>query len=226
MSKFIIHLDIQKTDACVPTDSAWDTIVDTTIGPCSGQDAIQAKDTIRALMEQFIRQPQTKEPQQTPEADHAARSQEAPAPATVVANLPPFDHVDDGDTPEPPPATAESGDDRVSDPQEEAPTVKPYYMDPAEDRPGVTGPLQIYCDECEAVFFLWAKELTTEVTCRCGHTIELTKGLAKFHYTCPCCERRRTGYTNIVDPSFETKCGCGNQIVLNWDKKRREYRDD
>ena len=58
-----------------------------------------------------------------------------------------------------------------------------------------------------------------------GHHIDLTIPLARYHFTCPYCEKKTFGRTNPEDPNITIRCKCGGSIDLCWVPKAKEYRN-
>ena len=58
-----------------------------------------------------------------------------------------------------------------------------------------------------------------------GHHIDLTIPLARYHFTCPYCEKKTFGRTNLEDPNITIRCKCGGSIDLCWVPKAKEYRN-
>lgn len=85
--------------------------------------------------------------------------------------------------------------------------------------------LRLRCKECGNTFGIFLREYQTEVLCRCGHSIDLTAPLAKYHFTCPYCEREKFGKTNLEDPEITVRCNCGGDVDLRWNPKAREYQN-
>ena len=70
------------------------------------------------------------------------------------------------------------------------------------------------------------KERQSEIVCRtCGHHTDLTVPLAKFHFTCPHCEKESWGLTNAEEPDIAVLCKCGQFVNLRWVPKAKEYRN-
>ena len=98
---------------------------------------------------------------------------------------------------------------------------------PRPDKPleGVRGLLHLRCEECGKPFTTFLKMKQQEIACRCGHVTDLTKPLARFHYTCPYCEMERWGWTNLEDTNISVKCKCGGMVDMQWVPKAKEYRN-
>ena len=109
---------------------------------------------------------------------------------------------------------------------ERKPTPAPVPP-PKPDRPleGVRGMIHLRCEGCGKTLATSLKMKQQEITCRCGHTIDLTKPLARFRYTCPYCEMERWGLTNLEDSNICIKCKCGGTVDLQWESKAKEYRN-
>lgn len=89
---------------------------------------------------------------------------------------------------------------------------------------GAKGIVILYCESCGNSFATFLKERKQQFVCRCGGHIDLTRPMARFRYSCPCCEKKTWGSTNVEEPSIETKCLCGNPVVLAWNPRSKEYR--
>ena len=95
----------------------------------------------------------------------------------------------------------------------------------SDKRPeGARGLLRLYCRECGNTFGTFLKELQSEITCRCGHHIDLTVPLARYRFTCPHCGKESWGKTNLEDPELTARCICGEDVVMRWNSKEREYQ--
>lgn len=90
-------------------------------------------------------------------------------------------------------------------------------------RKAIKGAIFLHCPECGRSFGTFIKDPTDAVECRCGHSIPLDN-VARYAYDCPCCERRRFGWTNLEDPEIVQKCVCGNEVALTWNKSAKEYQ--
>lgn len=89
---------------------------------------------------------------------------------------------------------------------------------------GAKGLVILHCKTCGNIFGAFLKESKQEFICKCGGRIDLTRPMARFRYTCPCCEKKTFGTTNVEEPSFEARCRCGNSVMLTWVSKDKEYR--
>lgn len=118
-------------------------------------------------------------------------------------------------------------------PEQPAEAALPQSTSGAESTPrpdrklpvGGKGLLRLRCKECGNIFVIFLWNYQTEIVCRCGHHIDLTAPLAKYHYTCPYCEKDGWGQTNLEDPEITVKCKCGGDIDLRWNPKAREYQN-
>ena len=90
---------------------------------------------------------------------------------------------------------------------------------------GMRGLVHLRCEECGKPLTTFLKFKQQKITCRCGYSIDLTKPLARFHYTCPYCEMERWGWTNLEDPTISVKCKCGGMIDMQWVPRAKEYRN-
>ena len=96
----------------------------------------------------------------------------------------------------------------------------------SDKRPeGARGLLRLYCQECGNTFGTFLKERQSEITCRCGHHIDLTAPLARYRFTCPYCEKEAWGQTNLEDPEITIRCKCGGNVDLRWVPKAKEYQN-
>ena len=97
---------------------------------------------------------------------------------------------------------------------------------PPKEPDGTKGLVTIYCKECGSAFSTFLKERQSEIVCRtCGHHTDLTVPLAKFHFTCPYCEKESWGLTNAEEPDISVLCKCGQFVNLRWAPKAKEYRN-
>ena len=90
---------------------------------------------------------------------------------------------------------------------------------------GAKGLLRLYCRECGNTFGTFLKERQSEITCRCGHQIDLTAPLALYRFTCPYCQHEGWGKTNSEDPEITIRCKCGGDVDLRWVPKAKEYQN-
>lgn len=126
-------------------------------------------------------------------------------------------------TPEPE-AQDPAADQRQDEQPEEAPAPGGGHV---LDKPpeGVRGLIRLRCQECGSTFGTYLKERQSEITCRCGHHIDLTVPLARYRFTCPYCEKETWGRTNLEDPEITIRCKCGGDVDLRWNPKEREYQN-
>lgn len=97
---------------------------------------------------------------------------------------------------------------------------------PPEKKPeGARGLLRLRCPECGNTFGTFLREYQTEVACKCGHPIDLTGQLGRYHFTCPYCEKETWGKTNLEDPEITVRCRCGGDVELRWEPKAKEYQN-
>ena len=89
---------------------------------------------------------------------------------------------------------------------------------------GIKGLLLLHCSECGDTFHSFLKEPKSEFVCKCGHHIDLTANMAKYEFTCPNCEKRTWGHTNLEDAEITVRCLCGSDIDLQWVSKVKAYR--
>ncbi len=117
-----------------------------------------------------------------------------------------------------------AADQRQDEQPEEAPAPGGGHV---SDRPpeGVRGLIRLRCQECGSTFGTYLKERQSEITCRCGHHIDLTAPLARYRFTCPYCEKETWGRTNLEDPEITIRCKCGGDVDLRWNPKEREYQN-
>lgn len=96
----------------------------------------------------------------------------------------------------------------------------------SDKRPeGARGLLRLYCRECGNTFGTFLKERQSEITCRCGHQIDLTAPLALYRFTCPYCQHEGWGKTNSEDPEIEVQCKCREMVTVRWNRDAREYQN-
>ena len=126
-------------------------------------------------------------------------------------------------TPEPE-AQDPAADQRQDEQPEEAPAPGGGHV---SDKPpeGVRGLIRLRCQECGSTFGTYLKERQSEITCRCGHHIDLTAPLARYRFTCPYCEKETWGRTNLEDPEITIRCKCSGDVDLRWNPKEREYQN-
>ena len=178
-----------------------DTVLDIAV------EAINTPESIRKAISTVRRAMTSHAPDATPiviaadkdrSAHTSAQAAAAPEPATT-------------------PTTAASGQEQKS---QAHPILKP-------DKPleGVRGLLHLHCEGCGKTLATFLKMKQQTITCRCGHTTDLTKPLARFHYTCPYCEMERWGLTNLEDSTISIKCKCGGTVDMQWTPKAKEYRN-
>lgn len=106
---------------------------------------------------------------------------------------------------------------------EEAPT--PAVGTSSERPEGAKGLLLLYCRECGNIFGTFLREYQSEITCRCGHHIDLTVPLARYRFTCPYCQHEGWGKTNSEDPEIEVQCKCREMVTVRWNPDAREYQN-
>lgn len=127
------------------------------------------------------------------------------------------------DVPEPATLPVSADSDPEPDPQPMPdPAPKPKTDGPIE---GARGLLRLHCRECGNTFNTFLRDFQTELACKCGHHIDLTVPLARYHFTCPYCEKETWGKTNLEDPNITIRCKCGSNIDLWWVPKAKEYRN-
>lgn len=103
---------------------------------------------------------------------------------------------------------------------EAAPTSLP------EKKPeGARGLLHLRCPECGSAFGTFLREHQTEIACKCGHHIDLTGQLGRYHAVCPYCQLESWGKTNSEEPEIEVRCKCKEMIRLQWVPEAREYQN-
>lgn len=111
------------------------------------------------------------------------------------------------------------------DKPEEAPAPAGGGHTSDEQPEGAKGLLRLYCRECGNTFGTFLKERRSEITCRCGHHIDLTVPLALYRFTCPYCQHEGWGKTNSEDPEIEVQCKCREMITVRWNPDAREYQN-
>lgn len=117
-----------------------------------------------------------------------------------------------------------AADQRQDEQPEEAPAPGGGHV---SDRPpeGVRGLIRLRCQECGSTFGTYLKERQSEITCRCGHHIDLTAPLARYRFTCPYCQHEGWGKTNSEDPEIEVQCKCREMVTVRWNPDAREYQN-
>lgn len=97
---------------------------------------------------------------------------------------------------------------------------------PPEKKPeGARGLLRLRCPECGNTFGTFLREYQTEVACKCGHHIDITGQLGRYHFTCPYCEKETWGKTNLEDPEITVRCRCGGDVEVRWAPEAKEYQN-
>ena len=189
------------------------TIIDTAISGSTPAEIGKAKADVIRLIDSY-----------TPEGIQAA-----PAPAPVA--LQPGTTLDldpESQAPIDPTASPEwkNPADRLNTAKAEVeirPTTASGPAPAIRPRKKPRGAMFLQCPECGRRFGTFLKEPADAVECRCGHSISLDN-IARYTYTCPCCERTRYGWTNLEDPDITQACVCGNEVSLSWNKAAREYQ--
>ncbi len=139
------------------------------------------------------------------------------APTQVQETAPPSPTEPDAQTDETP-VDQQEQQTEPSAPQSAAP-----IPDKKPDR--VKGLVRLRCSECGSTFGTFLREYQSEIVCKCGHSIDLTAPLAKYRFTCPYCEKKTWGHTNLEDPDITIKCKCGGDVNLWWNPKTKEYQN-
>lgn len=96
---------------------------------------------------------------------------------------------------------------------------------PEKKSEGARGLLRLHCPECGNTFGTFLREYQTEIECKCGHHIDLTGQLGRYHATCPYCQHESWGKTNSEEPVVEVQCKCKEMIRLQWVPEAREYQN-
>ncbi len=114
--------------------------------------------------------------------------------------------------------------------ESQAPTGSPEQKGatdpPPEKKPeGARGLLRLHCPECGNTFGTFLREYQTEIECKCGHHIDLTGQLGRYHATCPYCQHESWGKTNSEDPEIEVQCKCREMVTVRWNPDAREYQN-
>lgn len=175
-------------------------ILDTAIAARADADGVaKAKKTIQRLLNEYT--PVIKPPVQAKDAE--------PEQAAPVLPEPEDSGTPDQDPDDDPPVAEETA--------EPLPNEKPPQ--------GARGLLRLHCKECGNIFGTFLRGYQTEVACRCGQPIDLTAPLARYHFTCPCCEHEGYGKTNLETPGIEVRCKCGCDVNLLRNPKAREYQN-
>lgn len=93
--------------------------------------------------------------------------------------------------------------------------IAEVVQEKASGSSGTKGFVIIRCEKCGNVFRSFLRGPQKELSCKCGHHIDLTVPLANFEYTCEC-GKKNWGKTNVEDASIEVRCSCGKRKVLDW----------
>lgn len=88
----------------------------------------------------------------------------------------------------------------------------------------IGGLLRLRCPCCGSEFGTYLHSPQASVACRCGATI-LLEHMAPYSFTCPCCERKIRGKTNVPEIEITVACRCGNPVTMRWDARSRSYRE-
>ena len=129
--------------------------------------------------------------------------------------------------PEPAPAAPELDQEDQAPVEPTAPPEPEQPSAPSKEKKpeGVKGRVRLYCPECGSTFGSFLREYQTEVACKCGHQIDLTGQLGRYHSTCPHCQHESWGKTNVEDPEIAVRCKCGEDVELRWNPKAKEYQN-
>ena len=173
------------------------TVLDTAITTkASREEMIKAKKSVRRLLDEY-----------------------APLPPvlTPAPDLPP--------APDPESEEKTGCEDGSYDRPEKTPTPAGGGQTSDKRPEGARGLLRLYCRECGNTFGTFLKERQSEITCRCGHQIDLTAPLALYRFTCPYCQHEGWGKTNSEDPEIEVQCKCREMVTVRWNRDAREYQN-
>ena len=97
---------------------------------------------------------------------------------------------------------------------------------PPEKKPeGARGLLRLRCPKCENTFGTFLREPQAAVPCKCGHWIDLTGQVGRYHLVCPYCQREGWGKTNLEDAGITVRCKCGEDVELRWVPEAKEYQN-
>ena len=128
--------------------------------------------------------------------------------------------------PDPAGTAAQEREGRETDEELPSPEPAPETLQERRDgQGGVRGTVQLLCGGCGSTIGTFLKNRQAEFRCKCGDSIDLTRPLARFEYTCPYCEAKIRGLTNMEEPDITIKCRCGSPVDLQWVPKIREYRN-
>lgn len=97
---------------------------------------------------------------------------------------------------------------------------------PARAPEGIKGLVSLRCGGCGDTFSTYLKEPRSEFRCKCGHYIDLTSNMARYHFTCPHCQKKNWGMTNIESADMIVACKCGRKVELLWDHEAKEYQTE
>lgn len=183
-------------------------ILDTAIAATANAGEIaKVKKTIQKLLNEYTPTTQPSKPTTAPEpvppdppAPTEPEGQEGPAQAQETAQQP------------------EGPAEAAAPPQNDGLT----HEQPPQ---GAKGLLRLRCRECGNIFGTFLRDPQTEITCKCGHRIDLTAPLARYRFTCPYCEKEGWGRTNLEGPEITIRCKCGGDVDLRWNSKAREYQN-
>ena len=184
----------------------------------SREDLIKTKKTVRRLLDEYaplppVLTPAPEEIPPTPEPDFGSEEKTGCEDGSYDCGTCTIngqcDRQRESEAEEPEEAPAPAGGGQTSDKRPE----------------GARGLLRLYCRECGNTFGTFLKERQSEITCRCGHHIDLTAPLALYRFTCPYCQHEGWGKTNSEDPEIEVQCKCREMVTVRWNRDAREYQN-
>lgn len=205
---YTFRLQIERSDR---------TVLDTAITTkASREEMIKAKKSVRRLLDEYAPLPPvlTPAPDLPPAPDPESEEKTGCEDGSYDCGTCPINgqcdrqsEAEEPDRPEKTPTPAGGG--QTSDKRPE----------------GARGLLRLYCRECGNTFGTFLKERQSEITCRCGHQIDLTAPLALYRFTCPYCQHECWGKTNSEDPEIEVQCKCREMVTVRWNRDAREYQN-
>jgi len=186
------------------------TVLDVTLGAgATASEIDKATDTIRKLLEDFTPTIKPLEPPTTPGMIIADEYGPVPTAST-------WEYLAQRTAAQK--REHQAGVEAEPEPESAAPAT-PKKPD------GAKGLLRLRCPECGNTFGVFLRECQTEIACKCGHQIDLTAPLARYHFTCPYCEHEGFGKTNLEDPEIEVRCKCGEDVALRGNPDAKEYQN-
>ncbi len=124
------------------------------------------------------------------------------------------------------PENSDSGTPSADQPDKAEDAAPSSVAQTSSKRPnGAKGLLLLRCAECGNTFGTFLREYQTGIACKCGHQIDLTAPLARYHISCPSCGHEGFGRTNLEDPEIEVRCRCGRDVTLRWVPDAKGYQN-